>query len=252
MASGDPDPRWSVTAQANVLAESGHRLHLMSVSKIMSGGLLLTGLGALLVEHGGRLPVLLDPYFVRITLEGFALIAVTAGLALWICVGRGSISPRLARALFGTFAVLLGVALPLISLGYAELSFVPALLGMSAGFASLALYVATGRPPRRSGTFLVMGAAGAATAIAIGWFWMGDMVGAIVAVGSVLIAIVLTTHFRPSFTVAPIVDALRLYAMIVLMIACLGIALGARSARHRPRAVGAMVRPDDEDGMAAR
>jgi len=171
MANFDPRSAYgatgSVPRSGAAARDEGLRTYMLSVYNYMASGVLLTGLVALgFAASGMAEQVFLSPGFLK-----YVIMFAPLGLVLWLSFGINRLSEGTAKALFWTYAVLMGLSLSTIFLAYTGASIASTFFASAAAFGALSLYGYTTKKDLSGlGTFLIMGLVGLIVASLINIF----------------------------------------------------------------------------------
>ena len=188
------DP-WGTTAQSTNVGigagarDAGLRSYMLSVYNYMASAVLLTGIVALLFARGGA-----ESYAAQMVTSGgplkWVVMLAPLGVVMWLSFGINRITEGTAKALFWTYAVLMGLSLSTILLVYTGTSIAQAFFATAAAFAGLSLFGYTTKKDLSGfGTFLIMGVVGLLVAMLINLFLQSPaMMMAISAIGVLLFA----------------------------------------------------------------
>lgn len=186
------DPRTSYGATASVpragvaVRDEGLRTYMLSVYNYMASGVLLTGLVALAFAASGMAAQL----FTSPGILKYVVMFAPLGLVLWLSFGINRLSEGAAKAIFWTYAVLMGLSLSTIFLAYTGASIASTFFASAAAFGALSLYgYTTKKDLSGMGTFLLMGLVGLIVASVINIFMQSSaMAFAISLIGVLLFA----------------------------------------------------------------
>ena len=177
-------------ATSTVAFDAGLRTYMLAVYNYMASGLLLTGIVAMLVANSAGVRAVFFAASGTPTLLGW--IAVFAPLALVFTLGFGinRLSESTVKALFWTYAILMGVSLSTILLAYTGVSVARTFFVTAAAFGGLSLWgYTTKRNLSAFGTFLIMGVFGLLIAMIVNMFLRSSTLDLIVsAIGVLLFA----------------------------------------------------------------
>ena len=150
--------------------DAGLRSYMLSVYNYMASGVLLTGVVALLFANSPYMALLFNPLG-RPSGLGYIVMLAPIGIVMWLSFGIARIGETTAKALFWTYAVLMGLSLSTILLVYTGASVAQTFFATAAAFASLSLWgYATKRDLSGFGSFLIMGVFGILIASVLNMF----------------------------------------------------------------------------------
>lgn len=150
--------------------DAGLRSYMLSVYNYMASGVLLTGIVALLFANSPYMALLFNPQG-RPSGLGYVVMLAPLGIVMWLSFGIARISEGTAKALFWTYAVLMGLSLSTVLLIYTGASVAQTFFATAAAFASLSLWgYTTKRDLTGFGSFLIMGVFGILIAMVINMF----------------------------------------------------------------------------------
>jgi uncharacterized protein len=160
-----------------VAFDAGLRTYMLAVYNYMASGLLLTGIVAMLVANSAGVRAV------------FFAASGTPTLLGWIAV-FAPLSEPTVKALFWTYAILMGVSLSTILLAYTGVSVARTFFVTAAAFGGLSLWgYTTKRNLSAFGTFLIMGVVGLLIAMIVNMFLRSSTLDLIVsAIGVLLFA----------------------------------------------------------------
>lgn len=190
------DPRTTAVPRAATGAreaafDAGLRSYMLSVYNYMVSAVLLTGVVAMLFANWPGAPALL---FGNPALR-FVLMLAPLGVVMWMSFGINRMTEGTAKALFWTYAVLMGLSLSSILLVYTGASVAQAFFATAAGFAGLSLYgYTTQKSLSAMGSFLIMGVVGLVVAMLINMFVQSSAMSLIISVIGVLLFAGLTAY----------------------------------------------------------
>ena len=170
------DPWGSAAAPASIVGtreaayDAGLRSYMLSVYNYMTSGVLLTGIVAMLFARGG-----MDSPAAQVLINGgplrWVVMLAPLGVVMWLSFGINRISDTTAKALFWTYAVLMGLSLSTVLLAYTGASVAQTFFATSAAFAGLSLFGYTTKKDLSGfGTFLIMGVVGIMVAMVLNMF----------------------------------------------------------------------------------
>jgi FtsH-binding integral membrane protein len=188
------DPRTTAVPRAATGAreaafDAGLRTYMLSVYNYMASGVLLTGIVAMLFANSeiGR-QMLASP--LRIV-----LMLAPLGVVMWMSFGINRMSEGTARALFWTYAVLMGLSLSSILLVYTGASVAQAFFAAAVGFASLSLVgYTTKKDLSAMGSFFIMGVFGLLAAMLLNMFIRSSGLDLLISAVGVLLFAGLTAY----------------------------------------------------------
>jgi uncharacterized protein len=195
------DPRSTVTAAAapvDARAEGIHaglRGYMLSVYNYMASGVLLTGIVALAMVMTGAVNSLFNPVTGGANLLGFIAMLAPFALVMVMSFGINRLSEGAAKALYWSYAALMGVSLSTILLVYTGTSVAQIFFATAAAFGSLSLWgYTTKRDLSAMGTFLIMGLVGLIVASVINLFLQSSAMQMVISAIGVLIFAGLTAY----------------------------------------------------------
>lgn len=194
------DPRTSYGAPAgradarDIPFDAGLRSYMLSVYNYMASGVLLTGIVALLFSKGGA-----SSPAAQIMMSGgilkWIIMLAPLGLVMWLSFGINRLSEGTAKAIYWSYAVLMGLSLSTIFLMYTGASIASTFFASAAAFGGLSLYgYTTKRDLSGLGTFLIMGVVGLIVAMLINLFLKSSMMDLIISGIGVLLFAGLTAY----------------------------------------------------------
>ena len=150
--------------------DAGLRSYMLSVYNYMTSGVLLTGIVAMLFARGG-----MESPAAQLLINGgplrWVVMLAPLGVVMWLSFGINRISDTTAKALFWTYAVLMGLSLSTVLLVYTGASVAQTFFATSAAFAGLSLWGYTTKKDLSGfGTFLIMGVVGLLVASLLNMF----------------------------------------------------------------------------------
>jgi len=182
--------------------DEGLRSYMLGIYNYMTGGVLLTGIVAMLVY---RVPFLTELFYsVQQTAQGpqlspnllgwLAMIA-PLGFVLVLSFGIQKLKASTAQTLFWVFAGVMGLSISHIFFTFTGASIARTFFVTAAAFGALSLYgYTTKRDLSALGKFLFMGLIGLLIAIVVNLFLQSTMLQFIVSCGGVLIFAGLTAY----------------------------------------------------------
>jgi uncharacterized protein len=195
------DPRPTVdaaVAPAGSRAESidaGLRGYMLSVYNYMASGVLLTGIVALAMVYTGAVNSLFDPETGKASLLAYALMIAPFALVMVLSFGINRLSETAAKALYWSYAALMGASLSTILLVYTGTSVAQIFFATAAAFGGLSLWgYTTKRDLSAMGTFLIMGLVGLIVASLINLFLQSSAMQMVISAVGVLIFAGLTAY----------------------------------------------------------
>lgn len=195
MANLDPRTSYgtttSVPRSGAVARDEGLRTYMLSVYNYMASGVLLTGLVALAFAASGMAAqIFMSPGILK-----YVIMFAPLGLVLWLSFGINRISEGTAKALFWTYAVLMGLSLSTIFLAYTGASIASTFFASAAAFGALSLYGYTTKKDLSGfGTFLIMGLVGLIVASVINIFMQSSQLAFAISLIGVLLFAGLTAY----------------------------------------------------------
>ena len=182
-------------AAASTVVDVGLRSYMLRVYNYMCGGLLVSGLVA----------VLLSQYVLSLSLEAqvaffsspLFLVAIFAplGLVFFISFRMNSLRLSTLQVLYWVFVALMGISLSLALYSYTAESVVRVFFITSGAFAGLSMYgYATRRDLSSIGSFLVMAVFGLVIASVVNMFMASTVMQFVLSVAAVLIFSGLTAY----------------------------------------------------------
>lgn len=162
--------------------DAGLRSHMLSIYNLMSAGVLLTGIVALLFVNSplfeAAYTVVQTPYgtSARPTMLGWIISLAPLGFILAMSFGGiQRFSKGALQAMFWGFAVLFGMSMSTIFITYTGKSIAATFFATAAAFAGLSLYgYTTKRDISGWGSFLLMGLVGIIVASLLNYFLIGS------------------------------------------------------------------------------
>jgi len=183
--------------------DEGLRAYMLRIYNYMTGGVLLTGIMAMLTY---RVPALAELFYNLVpTANGYAIQGMTGlgwvvtiaplGFVLVLSFGINKLSTSAAQALFWAFAAVMGLSLSNIFFTYTGTSIARVFFITAASFGALSLYGYTTKKDLSAlGKFLFMGLIGLLIAIVVNFFVASSMMQFIISVLGVLIFAGLTAY----------------------------------------------------------
>lgn len=156
----------------------------------MASGLLLTGIVAMLVANSASIRAVFFAASGTPTLLGWIAVFAPLALVFTLSFGINRLSESTVKALFWTYAILMGVSLSTILLAYTGVSVARTFFVTAAAFGGLSLWgYSTKRNLSAFGTFLIMGVFGLLIAMVVNMFLRSSTLDLIVsAIGVLLFA----------------------------------------------------------------
>ncbi|GAK33494.1 membrane protein [Iodidimonas nitroreducens] len=196
-APGQADTR----SKADV--DAGLRAFMLQIYNYMTGGVLLTGIMAMLTYRVPAIQELL--YNIVPTAQGPAIAGMTGlgwivtfaplGFVLVMSFGINKLSASAAQGLFWAFAAVMGLSLSSIFFTYTGASIARTFFVTAATFGALSLYgYTTKRDLSAMGKFLFMGLIGLFIAMLVNMFMGSSMLDFVISAGGVLIFAGLTAY----------------------------------------------------------
>ncbi|MDT7531664.1 Bax inhibitor-1/YccA family protein [Sphingopyxis sp. SE2] len=163
---------------------------MLAVYNYMASGLLLTGIVAMLVANSAGVRAVFFAASGTPTLLGWIAVFAPLALVFTLSVGINRLSEPTVKALFWTYAILMGVSLSTILLAYTGVSVARTFFVTAAAFGGLSLWgYTTKRNLSAFGTFLIMGVVGLLIAMIVNMFLRSSTLDLIVsAIGVLLFA----------------------------------------------------------------
>lgn len=173
-----------------VAFDAGLRTYMLAVYNYMASGLLLTGIVAMLVANSAGVRAVFFAASGTPTLLGWIAVFAPLALVFTLSVGINRLSEPTVKALFWTYAILMGVSLSTILLAYTGVSVARTFFVTAAAFGGLSLWgYTTKRNLSVFGTFLIMGVVGLLIAMIVNMFLRSSTLDLIVsAIGVLLFA----------------------------------------------------------------
>lgn len=173
-----------------VAYDAGLRTYMLAVYNYMASGLLLTGIVAMFVANSAGVRAVFFAARGTPTLLGWIAVFAPLALVFTLSFGINRLSERTVKALFWTYAILMGVSLSTILLAYTGVSVARTFFVTAAAFGGLSLWgYTTKRNLSAFGTFLIMGVVGLLIAIVVNMFLRSSALDLIVsAIGVLLFA----------------------------------------------------------------
>ncbi|GLI98694.1 Bax inhibitor-1/YccA family protein [Sphingobium sp. BS19] len=173
-----------------VASDAGLRTYMLAVYNYMASGLLLTGIVAMLVANSAGVRAVFFAASGTPTLLGWIAVFAPLALVFTLSVGINRLSEPTVKALFWTYAILMGVSLSTILLAYTGVSVARTFFVTAAAFGGLSLWgYTTKRNLSAFGTFLIMGVVGLLIAMIVNMFLRSSTLDLIVsAIGVLLFA----------------------------------------------------------------
>jgi FtsH-binding integral membrane protein len=175
--------------------DAGLRSYMLSVYNYMASGVLLTGIVAMLMVSTNAVMALYNPITHRPSIFGWIVTAAPLAIILGMNFGFNRMSSTTAKALFWTYAALVGASLSTILLIYTSTSVAQTFFATAAGFASLSLWgYTTKRDLDGWASFLLIGLVGLLVAMAINYIWPSGPLGMTISLVGILIFAGLTAY----------------------------------------------------------
>ncbi|MBP2278508.1 Inner membrane protein YbhL [compost metagenome] len=173
-----------------VAFDAGLRTYMLAVYNYMASGLLLTGIVAMLVANSASIRAVFFAASGTPTLLGWIAVFAPLALVFTLSFGINRLSESTVKALFWTYAILMGVSLSTILLAYTGVSVARTFFVTAAAFGGLSLWgYSTKRNLSAFGTFLIMGVFGLLIAMVVNMFLRSSTLDLIVsAIGVLLFA----------------------------------------------------------------
>ncbi len=190
-------------ARTTAEIDAGLRSFMLRIYNYMTGGVLLTGIMAMLTYRVSALQDLL--YNIVMTPNGPAIAGMTGlgwivtfaplGFVLVMSFGINKLSARAAQGLFWAFSALMGLSLSSIFFTYTGVSIARTFFVTAATFGALSLYgYTTKRDLTAMGKFLFMGLIGLLIAMVVNIFMGSSMMDFVISAAGVLIFAGLTAY----------------------------------------------------------
>ncbi|WP_299107098.1 Bax inhibitor-1/YccA family protein, partial [uncultured Bradyrhizobium sp.] len=165
-----------------VAFDAGLRTYMLAVYNYMASGLLLTGIVAMLVANSAGVRAVFFAASGTPTLLGWIAVFAPLALVFTLSVGINRLSEPTVKALFWTYAILMGVSLSTILLAYTGVSVARTFFVTAAAFGGLSLWgYTTKRNLSAFGTFLIMGVVGLLIAMIVNMFLRSSTLDLIVS-----------------------------------------------------------------------
>ena len=183
--------------------DDGLRAYMLNIYNYMTGGVLLTGIMAMLVYRVEALQVLFynivqtpaGPAIQGMTGLGWIVTFAPLGFVLVMSFGLNKLKASTAQMLFWAFAGVMGLSLSSIFFVYTGASIARTFFVSAAAFGALSLYgYTTKRDLSAFGKFLFMGLIGLLIAIVVNLFMQSTMMDFIISGAGVLIFAGLTAY----------------------------------------------------------
>ena len=173
-----------------VAFDAGLRTYMLAVYNYMASGLLLTGIVAMSVANSAGIRAVFFAVSGAPTLLGWVAIFAPLALVFTLSFGINRLSEPTVKALFWTYAILMGVSLSTILLASTGVSVARTFFVTAAAFGGLSLWgYTTKRNLSAFGTFLIMGVVGLLIAMIVNMFLRSSTLDLIVsAIGVLLFA----------------------------------------------------------------
>ncbi|MFC6621061.1 Bax inhibitor-1/YccA family protein [Novosphingobium panipatense] len=191
----DPQPRSGFGASPSLdgrtagrtTYDAGLRRHMLSIYNYMASGVLLSGIVALLFA----------PYALQMMQSPIKWVVMLAPLGFVFAISGGAqrFSEGTLKALYWSFAAIMGVSLSTIFVVFTMTSIATTFFATAAAFAGLSLYGYTTKKDLSGfGTFLIMGVVGILVASLINLFVGSGVLQMVISVLGVLIFAGLTAY----------------------------------------------------------
>ena len=175
--------------------DSGLRSYMLGVYNYMASGLLLTGLVALFVASTDSVRALFFAATGAPTGLGWVAVFAPLALVLALSFGINRFSETAVKAMFWSYAALMGVSLATIFLAYTGVSIARTFFVAASAFAALSLWgYTTKRDLSAWGSFLIMGVFGLIIAMLVNMFLKSSVMDMIVSGIGVLLFAGLTAY----------------------------------------------------------
>ena len=179
--------------KAGTRFDAGLRKYMLSVYNYMASGVLLTGVVALLTFSSGLVYSFFGP--TGPTLAGYVVMFSPLAFVLALSFGINRMSTAAAQATFWAFAVIMGLSLSTIFIGFTGTSIAQVFFATAAAFAGLSLWgYTTKKDLSGMGTFLIMGLIGIIVASVINLFLQSGTMQFVISILGVLIFAGLTAY----------------------------------------------------------
>ncbi|WP_425228197.1 Bax inhibitor-1/YccA family protein [Sphingomonas sp.] len=179
----------------SVTYDAGLRAYMLSVYNYMASGVLLTGIVAAVAARFGFTDAMIADGGRGLSALGWIVAIAPLGVVFAMSFGQSRMATGTLRALFWTYAVLMGLSLSTIFLSYNVGSIAGAFFATAAGFAGLSLWgYTTERDLSGFGTFLIVGLVGILVASLINVFLGSSVVNLVISIVGVLIFAGLTAY----------------------------------------------------------
>ncbi|HWI87363.1 MAG TPA: Bax inhibitor-1/YccA family protein [Sphingomonas sp.] len=193
----DPWTNGAATASVGTRTASydaGLRSYMLSVYNYMASGVLLTGIVALLFANSPYMSLLFTPEG-RASGLGWIVMLAPLGVVFALSFGINRMSETAAKALFWTYAVLMGLSLSTVLLVYTGTSVAQTFFATAAAFAGLSLWGYTTKKDLSGfGTFLIMGVVGILVASLLNLFFQSNALALVISIFGVLLFAGLTAY----------------------------------------------------------
>jgi hypothetical protein len=167
---------------------------MLSVYNYMASGVLLTGIVALAFANSPYMALLFDPTG-RPSGLGWIVMLAPIGVVMWMSFGINRISEGTAKALFWSYAVLMGLSLSTVFLVYTGASVAQTFFAAAAAFGGLSLFGYTTKKDLSGfGSFLIMGVIGIMVAMVVNMFLRSTGLDLAVSILGVLLFAGLTAY----------------------------------------------------------
>jgi uncharacterized protein len=193
------DPRTTTVPRTGPAArgaaiDAGLRSYMLSVYNYMASAVLLTGIVALLFSMGGVTSPAAQ-LFINGGLLKWTVILAPLGLVMWLSFGIQRMSETTAKAVYWSYAVLMGLSLSTVFLVYTGASIATTFFASAAAFGGLSLYgYTTQRDLSPMRTFLIMGLVGIIVASIINIFTRSPGLELVISAVGVLLFAGLTAY----------------------------------------------------------
>lgn len=191
------------SAHTTAEVDAGLRAYMLRIYNYMTGGVLLTGIMAMLTY---RVPALQDllynivqtpngPALAGMTGLGWVVAFAPLGFVMVMSFGLNKLSASAAQGLFWAFSAIMGLSLSSIFFTYTGVSIARTFFVTAATFGALSLYgYTTKKDLTAMGKFLFMGLIGLMIAVVVNIFIGSSMMDFVISAAGVLIFAGLTAY----------------------------------------------------------